>query len=121
MNGREPGWLTRIDVSSESFFLHHGTSAAIVLALICLTVAAGVFLPPHFARATVVLAVVVFAVIWVAVQNFGGILAGGATDPNAGILVVMLALTYWPLTNGGATESGVASDPALVARRNRPS
>jgi hypothetical protein len=121
MNSREPGWLTRIDVSSESFFLHHGTSAAIVLAVICLLVAAGVFLPPRFARATVVLAIVVFAVIWVAVQNFGGILTGAATDPNAGLLVIMLALTYWPLTNNRATASDVAPDPALVARGNRPS
>ena len=37
-----------------------------------------------------VLAIVVFAVIWVAVQNFGGILAGGATDPNSGLPVIIL-------------------------------
>jgi hypothetical protein len=121
MNSREPGWLTRIDVSSGSFFLHHGTSAAVVLAVICLIVAAGVFLPPRFARATVVLAVVVFSVIWVAVQNFGGILAGGATDPNAGVLVIMLALTYWPLTNDRATADNGAWDPALAAREVQPS
>jgi len=112
----EPGWLTHIDVSSESFFLHHGTSAAIVLAVVCLTVAAGVFLPARLARPTVALAVVVFAVIWVAVQNFGGILAGGATDPNAGLLVIVLALLYWPLTNDRATARDVAPDRALVAR-----
>jgi len=121
MNSAEPGWLTRIDVSSESFLLHHGTSAAIVLAVICLMVAAGVFLPPRFARTTLVLAIVVFAVIWVAVQNFGGILAGGATDSNAGPLVIVLALMYWPLTDDRGTASDVASDPALVVRGNRPS
>ena len=43
-------------------------------------------------------ATAVFAVIWVAVQDFGGILAGGATDPNSGLLVILLALIYWPLT-----------------------
>ena len=116
MNRGEPGWLTRIDLSSGSFFLHHGTTAAIVLAVVCLIVAAGVFLPPHFTQATVILAVVMFAVIWVAVQNFGGILAGGATDPNAGPLVIVLALMYWPLTNDRATVSDVASDTALVPR-----
>ena len=46
---------------------------------------------------TLVLAMVVFAAIWVAVQNFGGILAGGATDPNCGLPVVLLAMIYWPL------------------------
>ena len=61
--------------------------------------AVGVFLPPQIAQVTLVLAIAVFAVIWVAVQNFGGILAGGATDPNSGLLVIVLALTYWPVTD----------------------
>jgi hypothetical protein len=121
VNSGEPGWLNRIDGSSESFFLHHGTTAAWVLALVCLLVGVGVFLPPQLARATMVLAIVVFAVIWVAVENFGGILARGATDPNAGLLVMVLALTYWPMTNDRAAAPGVASDPALVARESRPS
>jgi len=121
VNSGEPGWLTRIGLSSESFFLHHGTTAAIMLAVVCLLVGAGVFLSPRLARATVVLAIVVFVVIWVAVQNFGGILARGATDPNAGLLVIVLALTYWPLTNDRTTAPDVASVPPLVARQSRPS
>jgi hypothetical protein len=72
---------------------------AILLAVVCLIVACGVYLPRQLTRATLVLAIAVFAVIWVAVQNFGGILAGGATDPNSGLLVVLLAVIYWPLTN----------------------
>ena len=99
MNNGEPGWLAHIDRVSASFLLSHGTPAAILLALVCLIVAAGVFLPAQTAQVTLVLAVAVFAVIWVAVQNFGGILAGGATDPNSGLLVIVLALTYWPVTN----------------------
>ena len=52
-----------------------------------------------------VLAIVAFALIWVAVQNFGGILAGGATDPNSGLLVILLALIYWPLaTSRGGNQ-----------------
>ena len=98
MNNGQPGWLAHIDRVSESFFLHHGTAAAILLAIVCLIVAAGVFLPPQGAQVTLVLAIAVFAVIWVAVQNLGGILAGGATDPNSGLLVIVLALIYWPLT-----------------------
>jgi len=45
----------------------------------------------------IVVVAVSFAVIWVAVENFGGILAGGATDPNSGPLVILLVLSYWPL------------------------
>ena len=84
LNSGQPGWLAHIDRSTESLFLHHGTTMAILLAVVCLVVAAGVFLPAQVTQGTVVLAVVVFAVIWVAVQDFGGILAGGATDPNCG-------------------------------------
>jgi hypothetical protein len=99
MNTGQPGWLAHVDRLSESLFLHHGATVAILLALVCFVVAIGVFLPAQVTRATLVLAILVFAAIWVAVQNFGGILAGGATDPNSGLLVIVLALTYWPLTN----------------------
>ena len=47
MDHGQPGWLAHIDAVSESFLLHHGTAAAIVLASACLIVAAGVFLPPR--------------------------------------------------------------------------
>jgi hypothetical protein len=111
----EPGWLARIDRASESLFLHHGTTMAILLSLVCVVVAAGVFLPPQVAHWTVVLAVVVFALIWVAVQDFGGILAGGATDPNGAPLVVLIALLYWPLELGGSTPDERARVPFAPA------
>jgi hypothetical protein len=105
LDGGEPGWLARIDRSTESLFLHHGTTMAILLAIVCLVVAAGVFLPPQVAQFTIVAAIVVFALIWVAVQDFGGILAGGATDPNGAPLVILIALIYWPLTDAGPTPA----------------
>ena len=110
-NGGQPGWLAHIDRSSESLFLHHGTLMAILLAIVCVIVAGGVFLPQPFAQAAVVVAIVVFALIWVAVENFGGILAGGATDPNSGLLVILLASIYWPL----ATNRTVAGDNKPVS------
>ena len=42
------------------------------------------------------LALVVAAAIWVVGEAFGMILAGGATDPNSGPLLALLALAYWP-------------------------
>jgi hypothetical protein len=97
LNSGQPGWLAHIDRATESLFLHHGTTMAVLLSLVCVVVAAGVFLPLQVQKWSVVLAVVVFALIWVAVQNFGGILAGGATDPNSGLPVILIALLYWPL------------------------
>ena len=94
----QPGWLARIDRATASMLFHDGTIAAILLAVVCVVVAVGVFLPPQFTRFALVLGIVTFVFIWVASENFGGILAGGATDPNSGPLVILLALIYWPLT-----------------------
>lgn len=112
LNSGEPGWLAHIGSATASLFLHHGTTMAILLAIVCLVVAAGVFLPPQLTQWTVVLAVVVFALIWLAVQEFGGILAGGATDPNAAPLVILIALLYWPLEL--ARSSSERSAPSVV-------
>lgn len=46
LNNGQPGWLARIDRSTESLFLHHGTTMAILLAIVCVIVAVGVFAPP---------------------------------------------------------------------------
>jgi hypothetical protein len=65
-------------------------------------IAVGVYLPAPAARGALVLAIVVAAVIWVIGEAFGGILAGGATDPNSGPLLILLALAYWPLARASA-------------------
>jgi len=116
LNSGQPGWLAHIDRSSESLFLHHGTALAVLLAFVCVIVAAGVYAPPQIAQATVALAIVAFALIWVAVQDFGGILAGGATDPNSGLLVILLALIYWPLGTPRVATNGATSVPLSVGR-----
>ncbi len=59
-------------------------------------IAVGCYLPRSAAMATLVLAMVVAAVIWVFGEALGAILAGGGTDPNSGPLLVLLALAYWP-------------------------
>ena len=96
----QPGWLAHIDRSTESLFLHHGTTMAILLAVVCLVVAAGVLMPPKVTQITVVLAVVVFALIWVAVQT---------------------SVAFWP---AGLRPQRRAGDPDRVAllatRRGRP-
>ncbi len=113
----QPGWLSGIDRSSEALFAHHGAALAVGLAAVCVVVAVGVFLPRPLARATLVLAIATFAAIWVAVQNFGGILAGGATDPNSGLLVILLALLYWPLRDGPdpVERAGEPASPVTAA------
>jgi hypothetical protein len=110
--GGEPGWLVHLDGSTESFLLQHGAGCAIVLAVVCVVVAVGVYLPDRARKATLLLAILTFSVIWVTIQNFGGILAGGATDPNAAPLVILLALLYWPLTTARSVSNDEARSPS---------
>jgi len=101
----QPGWLAGIDRLSESLLLHDGTTVAITLACLCVAIAASVYLPTNVTRFFLTLAVLTFTAIWIAVENVGGILAGGATDPNSGPLVILLALAFWPLSESRATAS----------------
>jgi hypothetical protein len=118
LDNGQPGWLAHIDRSSESLLLHHGTAMAVLLAIVCVIVAVGVFMPQQIAQVTLVLAIVTFALIWVAVQDVGGILAGSATDPNSGLLVILLALIYWPLATSRVASRDVKQDVASVARED---
>jgi hypothetical protein len=112
--GGEPGWLVKLDGSTESLLVHHGATFAILLAVVCVIVAAGVYLPPPATKATLVFAIGTFTVIWVTVQNFGGVLAGGATDPNSAPLLILLALLYWPLTTTHAASTDLPSGSAAL-------
>jgi hypothetical protein len=96
MEGGEPRWLAAIERSGASLVGNHGLAASVVLAVALVVIAIGVYLPAPFGKATLVLAIVVALAIWVVAQAFGGILAGGATDPNSGPVLVLLALAYWP-------------------------
>jgi hypothetical protein len=114
MAGGEPGWLATLDNHAASLLAHQGLAASIVLAVALAVIAVGVYLPQPAARATLVLAIVVAALIWIFGEAFGAILAGGATDPNSGLLLILLALTYWP-TRAAATVPAAAA-PAAAGR-----
>jgi hypothetical protein len=107
----EPGWLAWINRNLAGLLAHQGLAASIVLAVLLAAIAVGVYLPPRAERAAVVLAVVVALAVWVAAQDLGGILAGGSTDPNSGLPLVLLALAYWPLRSrlGPAADEGISA------------
>jgi len=101
----EPGWIAHLDRFTESFMLHHGTATAVSFAIFCAAVAVGIHLPTWGVRVLLGLVILVFAGIWVTIQNFGGVLTGLATDPNSGPLVILLALMYWPLKHTSRSAS----------------
>ena len=108
----QPGWLAALDNHAASLLAHQGLAASIVLAIALAVIAVGVYLPVPAARATVVLAIVVAALIWVFGEAFGAILAGGATDPNSGLLLILLALAYWPVRKPPAVVAPAAAGSA---------
>ncbi|MGH2466915.1 MAG: hypothetical protein ACRDGL_04200 [Candidatus Limnocylindrales bacterium] len=116
MAGGEPGWLAGIDAHLAGYLAGAGGGVSIVLAACCALVAVSVFVPA-LTRPGLVVAVLLGLAIWLA-QNFGGILTGQGTDPNSGLLLVFLALVYWPLS-GAATEPGLAGGGAAPSYRER--
>jgi hypothetical protein len=115
MENGEPGWLAALDRGAASLVAHQGLAASIVLATTLVIIAVGVTLPTPVARVTLILAIVVAAVIWVFGEAFGAIFTGGGTDPNSGLLLIVLALAYWPVrtvplpASAGAGEGTTAS------------
>jgi hypothetical protein len=105
MESGEPVWLQDLQKGAASLVAGQGLATSIVLAAALVLIAVGVYLPAGAAKATLVLAILVAAFIWVFAQALGGILAGGATDVNSGPLLALLALAYWPLGTVTTTPS----------------
>jgi hypothetical protein len=88
-------WLSSVQDSAASAAQGHGLVIAVVLAFVSVAVGVAVGInwrPEPF----LILAIVLSLAYWVLGQGFGGIFQGGATDPNAGPLFVLLSFTlYW--------------------------
>jgi hypothetical protein len=104
MSGGEPGWVTWLENQAAAALAGRGLTVSIVLAVALIAIAAGVFLPPPLARSALILALVVAAFIWVFGEAFGQLVTGGATDPNSGPLLALLAAAYWPLATAGHAD-----------------
>jgi hypothetical protein len=91
----EPGWIAAIDSGASRELAGRGDTVSFVLALVLAVIAAAIFFPA-ICRPVLVIAVALALLIWVAGQDFGGILTGSGTDPNSGPVLVLLALAYWP-------------------------
>jgi len=83
-----------------------GLVIALVLAAVSAVIGIGVA-AGWKTRLLLAVAIVLNLVYWVIPQGFGGIFAGGATDPNSGLLFVVLAAALLPLL----------SSPGLVRHR----
>ncbi|HXL96290.1 MAG TPA: hypothetical protein VN969_45865 [Streptosporangiaceae bacterium] len=111
----EPGWLAAVDRAAAAAAGSRGTIGSVVLAVIFLLIAAGIF-HPATTRAAVLLAVVTALAIWVVGENFGGIFTGQGTDPDTGPLLILLAAAFWPLPAASGSwydNSSLHANPSL--------
>ena len=90
----QPGWLVWIMNGLSSLAGQRGLEISIVLAIACAVTAAGVFVPA-VTRPALVLAAALGLLFWLA-EGLGGIFTGQGTDPNTGLLLILLAACYWP-------------------------
>jgi hypothetical protein len=112
----QPGWLAGLMRGAASVVAGQGLAVSIMCAVAFVLIAAGVYLPVRAARATLVLAIVLAAVLWLFVQALGGLLASGATDPESGPLLALLALAYWPAASAAAGRDAVLARDAGTDR-----
>jgi hypothetical protein len=92
--GGSPHWLAHLQTSLDHTIGGHGEPIAIVLAILSLAIAVGVW--TRWRRAALVAGVLLSLAYWVLGQSLGAINTGQATDPNAGPLFVLLALALMP-------------------------
>jgi hypothetical protein len=102
----EPGWVAWIDHRAAHIVDHKGLAVTVVLALLLMGVAVGIYLPRSYGNVAVVVAAVLAAAFWVVGENFGAILTNGATDVNSGPLLVLLAAAYWRRSPDHSSASG---------------
>jgi hypothetical protein len=90
-------WLSTVQNWATTATKGDGLPIALVLAGLSLAIGLAVAFNWH-PKPFLALAVVLGLVYWVFGQGFGGIFQGGATDPNAGPLFVLLAYALYTLT-----------------------
>jgi hypothetical protein len=105
MAAASPHWLARIQNSVGSHTQGHGTTIAVVLAILSLTVAIGVWTPLRWPALAI--GVVLSLAYWVLGQDIGGpFWVEGATDFNSGPLFVLLAVTLFPVAQVASATRG---------------
>jgi hypothetical protein len=89
-------WLTTVQDWAANAAQGNGLIIALGLAFVSFAIGVAVARNWH-ARVFLIAAIVLNLAYWVLGQGFGGIFNGGATDPNAGPLFVLLACALYAL------------------------
>jgi hypothetical protein len=90
----QPGWVTTVMNAVAGIAGQHGLAISIALTVLCAFAAAGVQ-SRRLVRPALAVAAAVALFFWIA-EGLGGILTGQGTDPNSGLVLVLLAACFWP-------------------------
>ncbi len=109
-----PHWLASVQDSLAKQTVGHGTTIAVVLAVVSVAVAVGVWTPLRWPALAI--GIVLSLAYWLYGQDLGGpFWAEGATDFNAGPLFVLLAFALFPVRQSMTASRSVDSEkPAVV-------
>jgi hypothetical protein len=111
MAAASPHWLASLQNSVNSHTAGHGTGIAVALAITSACVALAVWTPLR--RPALGVAAALALLYWVLGQDLGGpFWAEGATDFNSGPLLVLLALSIFPVAGRVALVPAPVAAPA---------
>lgn len=99
MKTGEPRWIAAMDGFGGRALAQHGTAASVLIAALCV-LAAVALASGRLTRIAVIAGAVLGAAFWAA-QDFGAIFTGQGTDPNSGLLLIVLAVAFWPAATRG--------------------
>ena len=102
-------WLSTVQNWATTATKGNGLAIALVLAGLSLAIAWAVFANWH-PKPFLWLAIALNLAYWVFGQGLGGIFQGGATDPNAGPLFVLLAYALYALIDAPTASARPAAD-----------
>ena len=107
-------WLTSIQTIAATGTAGHGLAIALVAA----GLSAGIGLSVLFARCAkpaLALSVAIGLVYFVVGEGMGGIVTGSGTDPNTGPLLILLAISIYPLGRSERRLNPSNRQPAFPA------
>jgi hypothetical protein len=104
----QPAWIVSLMNGMSSLTGQRGTEISVVLAVACGLVAVGILIGAAIKPALVV-SILLRLFFWIA-EGAGGIFTGQGTDPNTGLLLILLAACYWPRRGASVGVPAVPDD-----------
>jgi hypothetical protein len=109
----QPGLIAAIMNALSGLAGQRGLEISVLLAVFCAVAGIGV-LTPRFVRPAVLMAAALGLLFWVA-EGLGGIFTGQGTDPNTGLLLILLAACFWPRNWQATAAATDSSEPRAAA------